>query len=323
MALTYAELESITHDFFIADNKRAIDNYFKTSFLLDYFLNKQKGIWKRPPGGKKVRVGIEFDEAEGNFYDRNDPLSSDDRETLNAAYFLLKHCYGNATLLRTDELEAAGPYEEVDFVISKVEGAQKTITKKMAGQIYSSAADGATVFPGIYAMCGETASSKYGGVAEDDLVSADGTKVWEGKTTTTSEAISLAVIRTAASAAKVRDGAKGKPGVGTMPETLFNKIKAILQTQQRFTTDKDTVKAGFQHVVFEGMILAADDFIASDAMCLINEAFYGWAVHAKGYYEREPWQRLQNVAGRSMKIFFDGSPITSLRKSHILHTNLS
>ena len=67
MSLTYTELEAITRDFFVADGRKAIDNYFKTSFLLDYFLNKQKGLWKRPPGGKKVRVGIEFDEAEGGF----------------------------------------------------------------------------------------------------------------------------------------------------------------------------------------------------------------------------------------------------------------
>ena len=94
MALTYAELESITSDYFMADGKKATDIYFNTSFLLDWLMNKKKGLWKRPPGGYKIRVPLMYDGAEGGFYSRSDPLSSDDRENINAAYFGWKHTYG-------------------------------------------------------------------------------------------------------------------------------------------------------------------------------------------------------------------------------------
>ncbi len=95
MALTFTELESITNDYFMADGKKAVDIYFKTSFFVDYFMNKKKGLWERPPGGQKIRIPLSYDEAEGGFYTRTSTLSSDDRETINAAYFQWKHAYGS------------------------------------------------------------------------------------------------------------------------------------------------------------------------------------------------------------------------------------
>jgi len=95
MALTYAELESVTNDYFIADNKQAVDIYFNTSFLMTHFMKNQKGLWKRPPGGHLIRIPLEYDGAEGGFYSRSDALSSDDRESINAAWFKWKHAYLN------------------------------------------------------------------------------------------------------------------------------------------------------------------------------------------------------------------------------------
>ncbi len=94
MALTFTELEAITNDYFIADGRKAVDIYFQSSFFVDRFMNKKKGIWERPPGGKRIRIPLMYDESEGGFYSRNSTLSSDDREIINAAYFSWKHAYG-------------------------------------------------------------------------------------------------------------------------------------------------------------------------------------------------------------------------------------
>jgi len=93
MALTYEELESITNDYFVADGRKAVDIYFKTSFLLTHFMKNQRGLWKRPNGGHKIRVPLEYGAAEGGFYSRSQALSSDDKEVINAAYYNWKHAY--------------------------------------------------------------------------------------------------------------------------------------------------------------------------------------------------------------------------------------
>ncbi|KKK69160.1 hypothetical protein LCGC14_2936830, partial [marine sediment metagenome] len=44
------------------DGGKAVDIYFNTSFLLNYLLKQQKGIWERPDGGRRIRIPVEFDE---------------------------------------------------------------------------------------------------------------------------------------------------------------------------------------------------------------------------------------------------------------------
>ena len=312
MALTFTELQSITNDYFAANGKKAIDIYFNDSFLMDMLMKKRKGLWERPNGGRNIRVPLMYDGAEGDFYTRGEALSSDDRENVNAAFFGLKHVYGNATLYRTDELENAGEYAEVQLATAKLEGAQKTASKKIATSLYTAATDSATTVA-------------YGNIAEADLVAADGSYPWKGNITTTSEAISLAVIRTLRSLAKVSDGPGGKPDIGVTTETLFNVISGLLQTQQRFTQDTDTLKAGFQNLVFEGMIIAADDYATSGYLFALNSKHIGFGIHSAGYFARTPWADLLSAgqAARSMKIFWDGNLICNNRKAHIAHSNLS
>jgi len=54
-------------DYFIADGGKAVDIYFNTSFLLNWLLKQQKGIWKRPSGGRRIRIPIEYAESEKGF----------------------------------------------------------------------------------------------------------------------------------------------------------------------------------------------------------------------------------------------------------------
>ena len=325
MALTYSEIQSITNDYFKADKKKATDIYFNTSFLLDLLMNKKKGLFERPSGGERIRVPLMYDGAEGGFYNRTSTLSSDDRANINAAYFLWKHAYGNATIYRTDELKNAGEYAEVQMVTQKIEAAQATATKHLATQLYSSSSDTADQLTGLLALCFGGTSTQYGGITPTDLVAADASTPWASVNTTTTKGIGLSVIRTLASSAKVNDGAKGKPDIGVTTETLFNIISGILQTQQRFTQDTDTVKAGFTHVVFEGKIIAADDYGISGYLFLLNSNYLGFAIHKDGFFARTPWGDLvvTGTVAKSMKIFWDGNLICSRRKAHAGHSNLS
>jgi len=325
MALTYAELESITRDYFKADSKKAVDIYFNTSFWLDYFMNKKKGLWERPNGGQNIRVPLEYDGQEGGFFTRTSVLSSNDRQSINSARFGWKHVYGNATVYLTDELENAGEYAEVQMVTQRIAGAQKTATKKLAQNVYNAAGDSSELLTGLLSLCNETTTTAYGNIQEADLASADGTTPWEGKCTATVEGVSLAVIRTLATYAKISDGPGGKPDIGTTTEALFNIISGILQVQQRFTSDTDTAKAGFTNLVFEGKVLAADDYCPTGYLFLCNSKYVGFGIHTQGYFVRTPWGDLlvTGVAAKSMKIFWHGNMICTNRKAHAAHSNLS
>lgn len=324
MALPFTELEAITTDYFMADDGKAVDIYFKTSFLLNYLLKQQKGIWKRPEGGRRIRIPLEYSGQEAGFYKRGDTISSDDKESVNAAYFLMKHAFGNATIYRIDELENAGKYEEVDLVVQRVSGAQKSITKILAESIYDLPSGDSARLTGLRACCHETATLAYAAIAEDDLVAGDGTKPWEGKMVATATNISLAVIRDASTAAKLRDGEGGKPNLVTLPETLWNVLADILQKQQRFTDGKETVKAGFTGLYFEGKDIFPDDYCPANHFFALNSAHIGFAVHRDGYFMRNKWRVIpDSPEDRTMKIYFDGNQVVNNRKAHIGYSNVS
>lgn len=323
MALTFTEMEATTHAYF-ADPK-ATDIYFNTSFLLDRWMNQKKGIFLRPDGGLNIKVGLKYDGAEGGFYSRNSTLSSQDRVNLNAAYFGWKHAYSNATIFRTDELTNSGASADIDIIADKLETAQSTLTKILAEQIYANVADGAEEITGLGALCLAGTSTAYGGITPTDLVAQDTSTPWASVNNVVAAGVSLAQIRTLATSAKVNDGAKGKPNIGVMPEALFNQISAILQTQQRFTSDSDSVNAGFTNLVFEGKILAADDYCPATYMFLLNEQYVGFAIHQKGFFARTLWGDLltTGTAAKSLKIFWDGNLVCSRRKAHACQTGLT
>lgn len=322
--LSNPEIEQITSDYFAADNKRAVDIYFETSFLLEYLMNQQKGIFLRPNGGERIKVHLKYDGAEGGFYSRNSTLSEDERENITAAFFGWKHSFGNATLYRADELQNAGAYAEVDNVINKIETAQETCRDYIAKNLYNSAGDDSVLITGLFSLTSESADVAYGTLTENGLAAADGTKPWEGKTNTTSENITPTVIRTLRSDAKINGGKNGKPDVAVTTETLYNKLAAVLEVQQRFTAADEMAKAGFTGLSLDGMMIGVDDFIPSGNMIALNTNHVGFAIHSKGYFARTPWEKLTSGAqGRTMKILWDGNLICNNRKAHKRHSGLS
>jgi len=324
MSLTFTEIQSVTDDYYKLDGGKAFDIYFNTSFFMDKFLNKKFGLYDKVDT-LNVKVPLEYDMSEGGFYARGGAISSDDTTTINAALFKLKHAYANATIFDADELANSGSHGKVKLIVQKVSNAQKTIAKKIAQQVYSSSVDGAVEITGLTAMCYGSTSTAYGQITPTDLVSADGSTPWASVNTTTTEGISLDVIRTLATSAKIYDGPNGKPDIGLTTEALFNIIAGRLQVQQRFQPDTDTAKAGFTNLVFEQKVIAADDYCPSGNLFLLNSKFVGWAVHNDGFFTRTPWADLitANVFAKSMKVKFHGNIICSNRKAQAAHSNLS
>lgn len=324
MTLPFAELESITDDYFMLEDGKAVDIYFDASFLMTYLMKQQKGIWERPDGGRKIRIPLEYDGQEAEFYSRGDTVSSDDRESVNAAYFDWKHAYGNATVYRVDTLENSGEYAHVQIVTQRVSGAQKSLTKLLAGSIYDAPMGSSKRLTGLLACCNETTTTAYGAIQEADLVAADGTTPWEGKLTSAATALTLNEIRTARINAKLRDGAKGRPDLVVTTETNFAIIADILQAQQRFTDGKMTAQVGFTGVHFEGCDIFPDDYCPASHLFALNSYHIGFAIHQKGYFMRSPWKVIpDSPEDKTMKIYWDGNLVVNNRKGHQGYSSIS
>jgi hypothetical protein len=322
MSLTYAELESITNDYFLSGE--AQDIYFNDSFLLNYFLKQKKGLYRVINGGKQIRVPLMYDGQEAGFYSRGDSLSSDDKEAVNTAIFTLKHAFANATIYRIDGLENMGDYAKVELVTSRTAGAQKSLMHTLAGSLYDAPGGSSNRLTGLRSLCNETATTAYGGIAEDDLVASNGTKPWEGKMVSTPTAVSLSLITTIRRLAKVNDGPQGKPNLITTTEAIFEDFLNILQAQQRLTEGKETAKAGFTGLYYAGADVFPDDFCPASHVFGLNTSHVGMAVHKSGNFVRLPWAYIPDSADdKTMKILVDLNLICNNRKAHQGYSNVS
>ena len=313
MSLSLGEIESITNDYFAAAGGRAVDIYFRNSFLLDLLMNRQAGLFERPAGGETIRVPLD------------DPMAPKGL----AASFNWKHAYGNATVFMPPEVAAEGDYAQVQYVTQRIETAQRTCAGWLAATLYSAAGDEAPTLTGLRALTSPDPDKPYGGIAENDLIAADGSKPWKGITLDDHEAISLDILRQTQDAATFKitdDTGKDKvvrPNVAVTTEALYNKVSRILQIEGRFVTDNGVAQAGFPHVVHNGMILAPDDYCPAGNLFAVNTNYLGFAIHQNGFFARQPWVELGGPAGRAMKILWHGNLICSNRRAHACHSNLS
>jgi hypothetical protein len=212
----------------------------------------------------------------------------------------------------------------VSLVAQRTAGAQKSLTKLLAGSIYDLPGGSTKRLTGMRALCHATTSLAYGNIAEADLVSVDGSTMWKGRVVSTTTTLILNTIRTAKSTAKLRDGANGKPDLAVTTETNWNTIADILQAQQRFTEGVKTAKAGFSGLHFEGTDIFPDDFCPASHMFFINSKHVGFAIHKEGYFMRTNWKIIpDSPEDKTMKIYWDGNLICNNRKAHIMYSDIS
>ena len=324
------QLEATTNDYFMVKGKKAVDCYFQKSFSIDWFLNQKKGIFERPSSGRNVRIPFRYDGNEAGFYSRGETISSDKKEAITAAYFQLKHAYGNATILRVDELENDGPEGMVNLVFEEVEGAQESLSKTLAESFYEDNADSTSRLTGLLAICDDTSSRAYGNVTPTDVIAENGEYPWLGRTITGSTTpISLDIIRTLRTYADYGTGKQDEPDQVITSKRIYNKIKNILQAQQMFTTaDSKVVKAGFIGLNFEGADIYPCKYVADNGttgdVFAINTNHFGFAVHKKGMFMRTEWAYIQGTANdKTMKIFFDGNIVVNNRRAHAYYSSVA
>jgi len=325
MGLIYAsEMEAITNDYFILDDGGAFDIFYNTSWLLNRCLKQRKGYFELVEGGEYYRVLLDYDEAEGGFYARGGTISSDHKETIQGARFAPKHAYGNGTVLRVDLQAAGGKYGQINLMTQQIKKAQQKCTKVAAESIFDEYGTSANRFTGFGACCDETSSRAFGGFSEDDLVSSDGTKPWEGKRKTDAEQISTTVIRTQVRDTHQGEGPNKEADLYVTTRELFDSLVSQLEIQKQYKNDDEMAKAGFTGIKVDRVTVWYDDYCPDGWGLAITSKCHGFAIHQDGFFEREKWEKVPNSAGdKSIKIYLDGNQVVTNRRVHKLHTGLT
>jgi len=308
MALSRTELESLTRSFWMADGGKAFDQYFDSNYLLRRGLKKPL---RQPSGGREIKIPLTYDRMVGGSFYGSDQLDTSHQTIANSAIFNWRNYYVNVTITWDEELENAGPEEEVDMLITKLENAQMSIQWDLADGLYSDGTGNSNKdLDGLLALFGTTTTTAYGGIAESDM------SKWKANASSTSTPITSAVLRTARTAVKIGDSKKDKPDMIILTDALCDAWLNQLQQAQRMVSPQ-AAKAGFDGVfMLDQAEVWPDGKCPSGAGFFLNSRHWGFVVHKKGNFARTPWKVPTNQTVKVMQILWKGNMVCTRRNAH-------
>jgi len=308
MALSRSELESITRSYWMADGGKAFDNFFGSNYLL------RKGVKKplrKPSGGREIKIPLTYDRMLGGSFYGADQLDTSHQEILNSAIFNWRNYYINVTITWDEELENAGPEEEVDMVVSKLANGQRSMEEDQAEGLYSDGTGNSDKdMDGLLALFNTTTSDEYGSIAEDDMA------VWKANTSAVSTPITSAVLRAGRTAVKIGDGTMDKPNMVILYDDILDAWLNQLQAAQRMLSPQ-AAKAGFDGVhMLDQAEVWADGKCPAAAGFWLNNAHWGFVIHKNANYVRTPWKVPTNQVTKSMQYLWKGNMVCTRSNAH-------
>ena len=160
------------------------------------------------------------------------------------------------------------------------------------------------------ALFNSTTSTEYGGISEDDM------SVWSSETSSTSTAITSAVLRAGRTAVKIGDDKASKPDMIIMYDDLVDAWLNQLQATQRMESPQ-AAKAGFDGVhMLDQAEVWADGKCPSGAGFWLNSRHWGFVIHKNANFVRTPWKVPTNQVTKSMQYLFKGNMVCTRRNAH-------
>jgi hypothetical protein len=318
MSLSLTEIQAVTDDYV---DKTPVDIYFQDNVLLWKLLgngNLMNNLVTGDDlvdGGQKIRCILEYGEGNSGSYGSTTKIELGKRKIYNAARFRWAGYFASNTIDLDDRVQNTGDAAMLDSIAGKLTNIQKTIRKKMGGEIYDAAAD-ASCFLGLGDLFNTTTSTAYGEIAEDDMAN------WKANLIAAVEAISYAVMQKIRRTASLGQNNGDKPDIYVTTDVLVDAYERGLQTQQRFS-DAKLVDAGFENVLFKRAPVVADDRQTAGYLDALNLRYLSIKTHSDYNFTRPKWEYSRDQPDTlTANVRWIGQLICKNRKAHCRHTNL-
>lgn len=289
MALTYDELSSITSAYFVP---KLVDNIFASNTLL---ARARKKWYNTRSGGTKVIVPVAYAQSTAaGWYNGGDTLTITANDQVTAAEFDWQQAYAAITITGRDEIINSGKEQMVDFVKSKVQLAEKTLTDTIGTGIYNA---GTTTNAIVGLRLAIDSAGTYGGINRTSY------SWWSAQEDSTTTALSLPLMQGIFGDCTIGNS---KPSVITTTQDLFDIFWGKLQPQQRFA-DSKTADAGFQNLLFNGTPVIVDGHCTAAHMFFINEDYIKFEVQSERNFTFKPFVRPTNADNATAHILWMGA----------------
>lgn len=252
------------------------DNIFNDHVLLNH-MKSNDGV-KLYDGGTKIRVPLMYStNTTVKAFSGVDTLDTTYQDTVDAAEYDYKMYNVSITLTLEDELKNSGTSAILDLLEAKIKQAEMSISERLNNDLYNGAGSDAKEVTGI-----ETLIAASGTVGN---INGTTQAFWQSYVDSTSEALSIADMRTAKNTANLGNGGK-KVSIIVTTQTLHEKYASLLTASyvmnQQVVSSKEGKRlgdGGFSALEFEGVPVVFDEDCTSGAMYFLNTFNLKLGIH--------------------------------------------
>lgn len=289
MALTYDQISAITQKKFVP---KLIDNVFDSDPILQRAKTKD---WAGTlDGGTSVIYPLNYALATAaGWYTGAQTLSNVDNDVITGAEYNWKQRYVSIVVTRRDELINSGDAQIIDFVKSKTQIAEKTMSDGLADAVYNSGSD-STAIAGLRSIV--DSANTVGGISQSTYT------WWAGQEDSTTTTLTMAALQTQFATLSINNET---PTVMLATRSNYNRYYALLQPQQRFV-DGDTAKGGFSSLMFNGIPFIVGSKVPSSHIFLLNEKYLHLDAHKDENMRFSKFQEPNNQNVKVAKVYWMG-----------------
>lgn len=289
MALTYDQISAITQKYYIP---KLVDNIFDTNPTLKFLKDKS---YEKVNGGTSIIVPLNYaTNSASGWFSGSETLDTSDNENITGAEYNWKQIYSNITIRRIDEIKNSGDSAILNFVKSKVQIAEKTLSDNLGTAIFNTGSDSKAIAGFRHAFAN---TNVVGGISQSTY------SWWGTQKNTSTTTLTLSALQTQYNAATIDND---KPDYISTTRTIYNFYYNLLQPQQRFM-DSKMADAGFESLLFQGAPVVADSHCPASHLFLLNSKYVSLYVHPDEDFRFSPFQKPVNQEVKIGRILWTGA----------------
>lgn len=270
MALTYDDMDAAVLKQFLP---KAIEQIFIGNAILTKLLAKSQIVFD---SGLKIAQPIIYGKLASGSYKGLDTFDITYKSTQTYAEWDWKSHYVNVTIPGDDLAKTEGDRKIIGLLASKMETATLTAHDDFATMFFSDGTGNSSKdFDGLLnGIDNGTLYSFYGGIDRSTNT------WWNAQLDSTGGAVTIDAINSVIGTATI---AQKKPDLAFMPQTIYDKIWARIQPQQRFLDGKSALaQVGFTGINFNGHCeMIVDNHCPAGYIFFLNTDYWKLVLNRK------------------------------------------
>lgn len=287
------------------------DNIHNSNALF-YLLKEKKAIREEDGGERIVEPLMYATNTTAGSYDGYDQLDVTPQGGIDAAEFNWKQYSASITISGKQIRQNAGRKEKIiDLMEAKTKQAELSLRAQLTKGLFSDGTGNSSKdLTGLKAMV--LNSGTYGGINSATYT------WWASNVDSTSEALSLADMRTAFNTGSL--GGSDNPDIIVTTQTLFEKYESLLTSDIDMLSPgvKKMGDVGIQALGFKGIPIVWDEDCNSGYMYFLNTKHMALVVHKDANFDTTDFEKPEDQDALVAQILFMGNLTCNRRKSHNL-----